>query len=218
MVSTVWCGPPAVSQASADVARSGAGRQTAQRHGQLGQRLVGRDDLDVVGHQAEPVAEVEQPDDDARRRERRRNTRRTGSSRPPMPSGWISTEGRSAAMLGQTSSMCAPRTLRLAGAEVVRVVLHEGRPAGRLAGHRLEDAHEGRRLPVTLAAEAVAVGHQPLDGQAGQLAKAAQVLEVARERVEAVLPRGTAAARARSAPRSAVTRAGLRRASSSTTS
>jgi len=36
-------------------------------------------------------------------------TSRTGSSRSPMPSGWISHDGVSAAMLGQTSSMCAPR-------------------------------------------------------------------------------------------------------------
>ncbi len=36
-------------------------------------------------------------------------TRRTGSSRAPIPRGWISREGRPAAMVGQTSSMCAPR-------------------------------------------------------------------------------------------------------------
>ena len=36
-------------------------------------------------------------------------TSRTGSSRPPMPSGWISSVGLAAAMDGQTSSMCAPR-------------------------------------------------------------------------------------------------------------
>ena len=37
------------------------------------------------------------------------NTSRTGSSRSPMPSGWISQVGVAAAMVGQTSSMCAPR-------------------------------------------------------------------------------------------------------------
>src|SRR3569833_1597846 len=35
------------------------------RHGQVGQRLVGRDDLALVGHQAEPVAEVDQAEGDA---------------------------------------------------------------------------------------------------------------------------------------------------------
>ena len=38
------------------------------------------------------------------------NTSRTGSSLPPMDSGWISSEARPSAMEGQTSSMCAPRT------------------------------------------------------------------------------------------------------------
>ncbi len=37
------------------------------------------------------------------------NFSRTGSSRPPMDSGWLSSHGRSAAIEGQTSSMCAPR-------------------------------------------------------------------------------------------------------------
>ncbi len=36
-------------------------------------------------------------------------TRRTGSSRPPIDSGWISQDGRSLAIDGHTSSMCAPR-------------------------------------------------------------------------------------------------------------
>ena len=37
------------------------------------------------------------------------NTSRTGSSRLPMPSGWISQVGVDAAIDGQTSSMWAPR-------------------------------------------------------------------------------------------------------------
>ena len=44
-----------------------------------------------------------------------------------------------------------------------------------------------RGLPVALAAEAVPVGHQPLDGQAGQLAQSAEVLEVGGEGPEAAL-------------------------------
>ena len=42
-------------------------------------------------------------------------TSRTGSSRSPMPSGWISTRGLPTAMLGQTSSMCAPRIFGVPG-------------------------------------------------------------------------------------------------------
>ena len=38
------------------------------------------------------------------------NTRRTGSALPPMPSGWISSDGWPCAMDEQISSMCAPST------------------------------------------------------------------------------------------------------------
>ncbi len=62
-------------------------------------------------------------------------------------------------------------------AEVVGVVLHERRPAGQPRRHDLEDADERGCLPVALGAEAVAVGHQPLDADPGQLVEVAQVLE-----------------------------------------
>jgi len=44
------------------------------------------------------------------------NTMRTGSSLPPMPSGWISTRGFVAVSDGQTSNMCAPRIFSWPGA------------------------------------------------------------------------------------------------------
>src|SRR3954469_22510782 len=88
--STVWCGPPAVSQPSVAVEKSGRGCHTARATGSLGsgssgsatailvgappepapgqpgQRLVGLDDVDLVGDPPEPVAEVGPADDDAR--------------------------------------------------------------------------------------------------------------------------------------------------------
>ncbi len=92
--------------------------------------------------------------------------------------------GRSPAMVGQTSSMCAPRIVGPLGGQVVRVVLHERGAAGQTGPGHLEDPQQGRGLPVALAAEAVAVGHQPLDGEAGQLAQTAEVLEVGGEGAE----------------------------------
>jgi len=44
--------------------------------------------------------------------------------------------------------------------------------AGAAVGHELHRAHERGRLPVSLRREAVAVGHQPLRGDAGQLLEA----------------------------------------------
>ena len=38
------------------------------------------------------------------------NTMRTGSSRPPMLSGWTSRRGTAEVIDGHTSSMCAPST------------------------------------------------------------------------------------------------------------
>ena len=53
--------------------------------------------------------------------------------------------------------------------------------------HHLHAAEQGRGLPVALAAEAEAVGHQPLHGEAGQLTQASEVLEVRGEGAEAAL-------------------------------
>ena len=61
--------------------------------------------------------------------------------------------------------------------EVVGVVLHEARAAGQPRTHDVRDAHEDRGLPVALGAEAVALGHEPLHGEPGQLLERAEVLE-----------------------------------------
>ena len=71
-------------------------------------------------------------------------------------------------------------------------------PPGQPGAHRLDRAQHHRGLPVALAAEPVAVGHQPLHGEPGQLAQAAEVLEVGGERPEPAVGRGTRAAPARS--------------------
>ena len=69
------------------------------------------------------------------------------------------------------------QNLLVAGLEVVGVVFHEGVAAGQAGAHHLHGAHQRRGFPVTFAAEAVALGHQPLRGNAGQLGHAVQVLE-----------------------------------------
>jgi len=65
----------------------------------------------------------------------------------------------------------------VAAREVVRVVLHERHAARQAGTHHLERADHRCGLPVTLGPEAVAVGHEPLDREAGQLAQAVEVLE-----------------------------------------
>ena len=81
--------------------------------------------------------------------------------------------------------------------------------------HDLGGAHQDRGLPVALGAEAVAVGHQPLHGQAGQLPQRSEVLEVGGERPEAAgLEEGPEPQLDRGR-RSAATRAGRRPARSS---
>ena len=71
--------------------------------------------------------------------------------------------------------------------EVVGVVLHEAGAAGETVRHHLHRAHERRVLPVAFGAEAVAVRHQPLGGDAGQLLQAVQVFEGVGEAVEAAV-------------------------------
>ena len=60
-------------------------------------------------------------------------------------------------------------------------------PPGKPGGHDLHRPHQRGGLPVAFGAEAVAVGHQPLHGQAGQLLQAVQVLEGVGEGLEAAV-------------------------------
>ena len=60
-------------------------------------------------------------------------------------------------------------------------------PPGSPSAIDLEDPDERRGLPVAFRAEAVAVGHQPLDADPGQLLEPAEVLERVGERAEAAV-------------------------------
>ncbi len=51
-------------------------------------------------------------------------------------------------------------------------------PPGKTGAHHLQGPHQGRRLPVALGAEAVAVGHQALHGKAGKLVEAGRSSKV----------------------------------------
>jgi hypothetical protein len=88
-------------------------------------------------------------------------------------------------MLGQISSICAPSNLPAALRQVIGVVLHERGAAQLALGHHLHRPHQRHGLPVALAGEAVAVGHQPLRREARQLPEAVQVLERVGEALEA---------------------------------
>ena len=180
--STVWCGPPAVSQASVEVRRSGAGRHTARATGRFGSGCVRRDDLDLVGDEAEPVAEVGHAEHDGRARARRRRPAGPGPRGRRCRAGGSRASGLPAAMRRADLEHVRAEDLLLARDQVVGVVLHERRAAGQPVGDHLERAQQHRGLPVALAAEAVAVGHQPLHGEPGQLAQPAEVLEVGGER------------------------------------
>jgi L-arabinose isomerase len=73
------------------------------------------------------------------------------------------------------------------GAEMIGVVLHEGGASGQAVGHHLHRAQEGAGFPITLRAKTVAIRHQPLDGQAGQLLQPVEVFERSREALESAL-------------------------------
>jgi hypothetical protein len=66
--------------------------------------------------------------------------------------------------------------------QMVGVVLHERRPAGQPVRRRLEGVTQHGRLPVALAAEPDALGHESLHRQSGQLPESAEVFERRRER------------------------------------
>ena len=61
--------------------------------------------------------------------------------------------------------------------EVVGVVFHEAHAAGESGRHDLRGAEERGGLPVAFRAEAVALFHEALAGEAGELVEAVEVLE-----------------------------------------
>jgi hypothetical protein len=73
---------------------------------------------------------------------------------------------------------------RVGRVEMVGVVLHEGRSARQAPCHDLHEAGHDRGLPVALRPEPVAVGHQPLGRDAGQLLESVEVLERVGDRTE----------------------------------
>ena len=161
----------------------GGGLPHGARDGQLRQRLGQRHDLDDVGRETEAVAHVGERDDDAGSRirveyEANRVVLAADAERVHLERRLGRREGRA-----DLEHVRAEDQL-VAGLEVVGVVLHERGAAGQARAHHLGDAHEHGGLPVALGAEAVAVGHEALHGEAGQLAQRAEVLEVGREGAE----------------------------------
>ena len=108
VVSTVWCAPPAVSQASALVRKSGRGSHTARATGRCGRGADGATTSTTLAvsrnRSRMSASETTTPTPGSAEK-----TSRTGSSLPPMPSGWTSRLGRLVVSVGQISSMWAPR-------------------------------------------------------------------------------------------------------------
>src|SRR5580704_2449565 len=69
--------------------------------------------------------------------------------------------------------------------EMIGIVLHERRAAGKPSAHNLNGAHQSCGLPIPFSAKAVSVGHETLHGNSGKLRKAMQVLESVGESVRA---------------------------------
>ena len=108
VLNAVWCGPPAISHDSVEVDRLGAGFQTALATGSLGSGASGGT-ISISFAMSRNRSPRSTSPTTKPLPGKASKTRRTGSERLPMPSGWISQLGLRAAMLGQTSNMCAPR-------------------------------------------------------------------------------------------------------------
>ena len=61
----------------------------------------------------------------------------------------------------------SPQHLHPGWIEVVGIIFHERRPSPKTGRHDFQRSNQCRRFPVTFGAEAVAVGHESLDRQAG---------------------------------------------------
>ena len=118
-----------MSQAVAEVVKSGSGLQTARPTGRWGSGADGGDDLDVVGDEAEAVAQVGQGGDDGGsgvggEDEPHRVVAAADGQRVDLQAGAGGGEGRA-----DLEHVRAEDQL-VAGGEVVGVVLHEGGAAG----------------------------------------------------------------------------------------
>ena len=71
--------------------------------------------------------------------------------------------------------------------EVVGVVLHERGASGHAVSHGLHDADQRCGLPVALTGEAIAVSHEPLHRNAGELRDAMQIFKGVCEGAKATL-------------------------------
>ncbi len=157
--------------------RSGRGRQTARATGRRGSAAGGSMTSTVVDDHAEPVAEVGQRADDRRPGMRVEDEPdRIGLAADRQR---VDLEARPAAgdRLAHLEHVRPEDEVVAALVEVVGVVLHERHAARQAVGHDLHRPDHGGGLPVALRTEAVAVAHQPLDGEAGQLGQPVQVLE-----------------------------------------
>ena len=173
-------------QASAEVDRLGRGLQTARATGSRGNGSSGsrtRSTSLAVRRRRPPTSA--RATDRARTRVGREDQAHRVLLATPIDRGWISRARRLKLSDRRTdlehvgakdpSARRAPR---------VGVVLHEGGTAGLALGDHLQRAQHHGGLPVALAAETVTIGHQALDGEAGELAKATEILEVGGERTE----------------------------------
>ena len=161
----------------------GRGLPHCTSHGKV--RQVGSGDvLDDVGDEAEPVAHVAHRDDDGRagvgrEDQAHRVVLAADAERVDLEAGLLAREGR------RDFEHVGTEDLLVAGNEVVGVVLHEARTAGQSLAHDVCYVHEDRGLPVALGAEAVALGHEALDGEPRQLLERTKVFEARREGAEA---------------------------------
>ena len=69
------------------------------------------------------------------------------------------------------------KTVLLPFHQMIGIILHKEGAAVAALSHGFENGRHGGHLPVSLAAVAVALGHEVLGGQAGELVHAVQVLE-----------------------------------------
>ena len=144
------------------------------------------DDVDLVHHQAEAIAKIDQAG--VERRPRRRVEHQAH---------WVFLAADAERMdFERRRSLGDARTdlqhmraqhLPAAGGQVIGVVLHKGRAARQALGHHLHRPHQRGGLPVAFAGKAIAIGHQPLRREAGQLLEPVQILERVGERLEAAL-------------------------------
>ena len=187
-LNPVWCAPPAWIQAAAAIFKFGCGTHTTRATGSLGSGASGVNHIDLVDDHAEAVAHIDHGSIERRadldiEDQAGRVSFAADGQRVDLKCGLAVGDGGA-----HFEHVRAEHFHSLRG-EVVGVIFHEGGSARQANAHHFHRPHQRRGFPVAFRAKTVAICHQALHSQSGQLLQPVQIFKGGGEGFEAARSR-----------------------------